>query len=143
MERNNKTKVERRKLIFEMNYILLMFLTEKNLLEKFIDNCGKQRYIVILILLLLVLLLFGMSQMNIIWMEAEIEYKIYKRKVEQRINSILSVKHARQINKDEWILIENIMLRMKMSWIDEIDWDLDEDDFDTQNEIEDDDEDWI
>lgn len=30
-----------------------------------------------------------------------------------------------------------------MSWIDEIDWNLDEDDFDTQNEIEDDDEDWI
>lgn len=30
-----------------------------------------------------------------------------------------------------------------MSWIDEIDWDLDEDNFDTQNEIEDDDEDWI
>ena len=41
------------------------------------------------------------------------------------------------------ILIEDIILRMKMSWIDEIDWDLDEDDFDTQNEIEDDDEDWI
>lgn len=39
MERCNKTKAERRELIFKMNYILLMFLTEKNLLEKFIDNC--------------------------------------------------------------------------------------------------------
>jgi hypothetical protein len=39
MERRNKTKAERRELIFKMNYILLMFLTEKNLLEKFIDNC--------------------------------------------------------------------------------------------------------
>ena len=38
MERRNKTKAERRELIFKMNYILLMFLTEKNLLEKFIDN---------------------------------------------------------------------------------------------------------
>lgn len=39
MERYNKTKAERRELIFKMNYILLMFLTEKNLLERFIDNC--------------------------------------------------------------------------------------------------------
>lgn len=39
MERRNKTKAERRELIFKMDYILLMFLTEKNLLEKFIDNC--------------------------------------------------------------------------------------------------------
>lgn len=39
MERHNKTKVERCELIFKMDYILLMFLTEKNLLEKFIDNC--------------------------------------------------------------------------------------------------------
>ena len=39
MERYNKTKAERRELIFKMDYILLMFLTEKNLLEKFIDNC--------------------------------------------------------------------------------------------------------
>lgn len=39
MERYNKTKAERRELIFKMNYILLMFLIEKNLLEKFIDNC--------------------------------------------------------------------------------------------------------
>lgn len=40
MERCNKTKAERRELIFKMDYILLMFLTEKNLLEKFIDNCN-------------------------------------------------------------------------------------------------------
>ena len=40
MERYNETKAERCGLIFKMDYILLMFLTEKNLLEKFIDNCG-------------------------------------------------------------------------------------------------------
>lgn len=40
MERCNKTKAERCELIFKMDYILLMFLTEKNLLEKFIDNCN-------------------------------------------------------------------------------------------------------
>lgn len=40
MERCNKTKAERRELIFKMDYILLMFLTEKNLLEKFIDDCN-------------------------------------------------------------------------------------------------------
>lgn len=39
MDRKNTTKAERCELIFKMNYILLMFLTEKNLLEKFIDNC--------------------------------------------------------------------------------------------------------
>lgn len=39
MERHNKTKAERCELIFKMDYILLMLLTEKNLLEKFIDNC--------------------------------------------------------------------------------------------------------
>lgn len=38
MERKNKTNAERCELIFKMDYILLMFLTEKNLLEKFIDN---------------------------------------------------------------------------------------------------------
>lgn len=39
MERNNKTKAERRELIFKMDYILLMFLTEKNLLSEFLDEC--------------------------------------------------------------------------------------------------------
>lgn len=41
------------------------------------------------------LFFWGDSDEFNLWMEAEIEYKIYKRKVEQRINSILSVKHAR------------------------------------------------
>lgn len=39
MERNNKTKAERRELIFKMDHILLMFLTEKNLLSEFLDEC--------------------------------------------------------------------------------------------------------
>lgn len=39
MERHNKTKAERRELIFKMNYILLMFLIEKNLLSEFLDEC--------------------------------------------------------------------------------------------------------
>lgn len=39
MERYNKTKAERRELIFKMDYILLMFLTEKNLLSEFLNEC--------------------------------------------------------------------------------------------------------
>lgn len=39
MERKNKTKAERCELIFKMNYILLMFLIEKNLLSEFLDEC--------------------------------------------------------------------------------------------------------
>ena len=39
MERHNKTKAERCELIFKMDYILLMFLTEKNLLSEFLDEC--------------------------------------------------------------------------------------------------------
>lgn len=102
MERNNKTKVERRILIFEMNYILLMFLTEKNLLEKFIDNCGRvDTYNDLKTINIMNAFLWGDSDEFNLWMEADIEYKKYKRKVEQRINSILSVKHARWINKDE------------------------------------------
>ena len=39
MERYNKTKAERCELIFKMDYILLMFLTEKILLSEFLDEC--------------------------------------------------------------------------------------------------------
>lgn len=39
MERHNKTKAKRCELIFKMSYILLMFLTEKNLLSEFLDEC--------------------------------------------------------------------------------------------------------
>lgn len=103
MERNNKTKAERRELIFEMNYILLMFLTEKNLLEKFIDNCGTiETYSNFNSIGIGTAFVWNDFDEHILWMEADIEYKRYKRKVEQRINNILSVKHARWINKDEW-----------------------------------------
>lgn len=102
MERNNKTKAERRILIFEMNYILLMFLTETNLLEKFIDNCGRiEVYSNFNSIAIGAAFIWNEFDEHNLWMEAEIEYKIYKRKVEQRINSILSVEHARWINKDE------------------------------------------
>lgn len=96
MERNNKTKVERRKLIFEMNYILLMFLTEKNLLEKFIDNCGTiETYSNFNSIGIGAAFIWNEFDEHILWMEAETEYKKYKREVEQRIYSILSVKQAR------------------------------------------------
>lgn len=39
MECHNKTKEERFQLIVEMSYTLLRFLTEKNLLSEFLDEC--------------------------------------------------------------------------------------------------------
>ena len=39
MEHRNKTKEERFQLIVEMSYTLLRFLTEKNLLSEFLDEC--------------------------------------------------------------------------------------------------------
>lgn len=39
MEYRNKTKEERFQLIVEMSYTLLRFLTEKNLLSEFLDEC--------------------------------------------------------------------------------------------------------
>lgn len=39
MECRNKTKEDRFRLIVEMDYILLRFLTEKNLLSEFLDEC--------------------------------------------------------------------------------------------------------
>lgn len=39
MECRNKTKEERFQLIVEMSYTLLRFLTEKNLLSEFLDEC--------------------------------------------------------------------------------------------------------
>ena len=39
MEYHNKTKEDRFRLIVEMSYTLLRFLTEKNLLSEFLDEC--------------------------------------------------------------------------------------------------------
>lgn len=39
MECRNKTKEDRFRLIVEMSYTLLRFLTEKNLLSEFLDEC--------------------------------------------------------------------------------------------------------
>lgn len=103
MERHDKVKAERCELIFKMDYILLMFLTEKNLLEKFIDNCGKiETYYDFKTTNILNAFLWSDSDENNLWIEACIEYDKYKSKVERRINSILSIKDVRRINKDEW-----------------------------------------
>ena len=87
MERCNKTKAERCELIFKMDYILLMFLIEKNLLEKFIDNCNSP------------MVYFNTN--NILtaspwrdpnmykWNSAQLEFEIYNVSTELRIKEIL------------------------------------------------------
>lgn len=93
MERYNKTKAERCELIFKMDYILLMFLTEKNLLEKFIDNCrpitaysdfNTNN----------ILTAFSWSRFNEfdIWNKANNEYIKYRDKTVMRINKLLHKK---------------------------------------------------
>lgn len=90
MERYNKTKAERRELIFKMDYILLMFLTEKNLLEKFIDNCrpitAYSDFNTTDILTAFSGSYLGESD---IWRKADKEYFIYRNKVQTRMNKIL------------------------------------------------------
>lgn len=90
MERNNKTKAERRELIFKMNYILLMFLTEKNLLEKFIDNCRPaSRYYNFSTNDTLTAFVWGESGEYDLWNKANNECIRYKDKTTMRINKIL------------------------------------------------------
>lgn len=89
MERRNKTKAERRELIFKMDYILLMFLTEKNLLEKFIDECYvPSRYLDINSLT--ILSAFPWRDPNMYkWNSAQLEFEIYNVSTELRIKEIL------------------------------------------------------
>lgn len=89
MERCNKTKAERRELIFKMNYILLMFLTEKNLLSEFLDECYvPSRYLDINSLT--ILSAFPWRDPNMYkWNSAQLEFEIYNVSTELRIKEIL------------------------------------------------------
>lgn len=87
MERYNKTKAERRELIFKMDYILLMFLTEKNLLEKFIDNCNSP---MVYFNTNNILTAFSWRGPNMYkWNSAQLEFEIYNVSTELRIKEIL------------------------------------------------------
>ena len=90
MERNNKTKAERCELIFKMDYILLMFLIEKNLLENFIDNCNSP-VVYYNFNTDNILTAFSWSRTNEfdMWNEANNEYIKYRDKTMMRINKIL------------------------------------------------------
>lgn len=90
MERYNKTKAERRELIFKMDYILLMFLTEKNLLEKFIDNCRPITAYSDFNTTDILIAFFGsyLGESDI-WRKNDKEYFIYRNKVQARMNKIL------------------------------------------------------
>ena len=89
MERCNKTKAERRELIFKMNYILLMFLTEKNLLEKFIDNCEPAiKYYNFNTIGILTAFCWRDPNMYK-WNSAQLEFEIYNVSTELRIKEIL------------------------------------------------------
>lgn len=89
MERCNKTKAERRELIFKMDYILLMFLTEKNLLSEFLDEC----YVLSNypdISKLTILSAFPWRDPNIYkWAMSQLEFEIYNVNTELRIKEIL------------------------------------------------------
>ena len=89
MERYNKTKAERRELIFKMDYILLMFLTEKNLLSEFLDECYvPSRYLDINSLT--ILNAFPWRDPNMYkWNSAQLEFEIYNVSTELRIKEIL------------------------------------------------------
>lgn len=89
MERCNKTKAERRELIFKMDYILLMFLTEKNLLSEFLDECYvPSRYLDINSLT--ILSAFPWRDPNMYkWNSAQLEFEIYNVSTELRIKEIL------------------------------------------------------
>ena len=89
MERHNKTKAERCELIFKMSYILLMFLTEKNLLSEFLDECYiPSRYIDINSIT--ILSAFPWKGDDIYkWNSAQLEFEIYNVNTELRMKEIL------------------------------------------------------
>lgn len=89
MERKNKTKAERCELIFKMDYILLMFLTEKNLLSEFLDECYvPSRYLDINSLT--ILSAFPWRDPNMYkWNNAQLEFEIYNVNTKLRIEEIL------------------------------------------------------
>lgn len=89
MERYNKTKAERFQLIVEMSYTLLRFLTEKNLLSEFLDECYvPSRYLDINSLT--ILSTFPWRDPNMYkWNSAQLEFEIYNVSTELRIKEIL------------------------------------------------------
>lgn len=89
MEHRNKTKEERFQLIVEMSYTLLRFLTEKNLLSEFLDECYvPSRYIDINALT--ILSAFPWKADSIYkWNSAQLEFEIYNVNIKLRIKEIL------------------------------------------------------
>lgn len=85
MEHYNKTKAERCELIFKMNYILLMFLTEKNLLSEFLDECYvPSNYLDVNSLT--ILSAFPWKDVDIYkWNSAQLEFEIYNVSIKLRM----------------------------------------------------------
>lgn len=89
MEYRNKTKEERFQLIVEMSYTLLRFLTEKNLLSEFLDECYvPSNYPDINSLT--ILSAFPWKEADVYkWSSAQLEFEIYNVSTELRIKEIL------------------------------------------------------
>ena len=89
MECRNKTKEERFRLIVEMSYTLLRFLTEKNLLSEFLDECYvPSNYPDIS--KLAILSAFPWKEAYIYkWAMSQLEFEIYNVSTELRIKEIL------------------------------------------------------
>lgn len=89
MEYRNKTKEERFQLIVEMSYTLLRFLTEKNLLSEFLDECYvPSNYPDIS--KLAILSAFPWRDPNIYkWAMSQLEFEIYNVNTELRMKEIL------------------------------------------------------
>lgn len=89
MERYNKTKAERFQLIVEMSYTLLRFLTEKNLLSEFLDECYvPSNYPDIS--KLAINSAFPWKEADVYkWNSAQLEFEIYNVSTELRIKEIL------------------------------------------------------
>lgn len=89
MERRNKTKEERFQLIVEMSYTLLRFLTEKNLLSEFLDECYvPSNYPDIS--KLAILSAFPWKEADIYkWAMSQLEFEIYNVNTELKMKEIL------------------------------------------------------
>ena len=89
MEYRNKTKAERFQLIVEMSYTLLRFLTEKNLLSDFLDECYvPSNYPDISKLAINSAFPWKEADMYK-WAMAQLEFEIYNVSTELRIKEIL------------------------------------------------------
>lgn len=89
MEYRNKTKEDRFRLIVEMSYTLLRFLTEKNLLSDFLDECYvPSNYLDIS--KLAINSAFAWKEADIYkWAMAQLEFEIYNVSIELRMKEIL------------------------------------------------------